>query len=171
MAASPHIPSGSWTLWFHNPEDSKWTLSSFTKVATFSTWHDFWQIADGLLNSKKDSTDAFGEGMFFLMRDNIPPLWENSANIRGGGYSFRVQRREASDLYLVYCIAAMLEEVMNTPLNKVNGVSISPKKNFNIIKIWNTNAETFNKITDIKTIVKDLKVDDFMYTPFHQKHM
>ena len=60
---------------------------------------------------------------------------------------------------------------MNNPLNKVNGVSISPKKNFNIIKIWNTNAETFNKITDIKHLVKDLKVDDFMYTPFHQKNM
>lgn len=165
------IPSGTWTLWFHNPEDSKWSLSSFTKVSSFNTWTDFWHIIDNLINYKKDSTDVFGEGMFFLMRDNIPPLWENSANIRGGSYSFRVQRREATDLYLVYCIASMIDQLTNETLNKINGISISPKKNFNIIKIWNTNAEIFNKTSDIKQVVKDHKNEEFMYMPFHQKNM
>lgn len=168
---SVEIPSGQWTLWFHNPEDSKWSLSSFTKVATFSKWIEFWQVIDGLINFRKDATDVFGEGMFFIMRDNIPPLWENSANIRGGGYSFRVQRREATDLFLIYSIASMLEQVMIQHTNKVNGISISPKKNFNIIKIWNSNAEVYNKISDIKPLVKDLKVEEFIYTPFYQKNM
>lgn len=167
------IPTGPWTLWFHNPEDSKWSLSSFTKIQTFKTWEDFWTVVDTFQQFKlnKDTTDAFGEGMFFFMRDNIPPLWENSANIRGGCYSFRVHRRESTDLFFVYVIGAMINMATMNGDNKINGVSISPKKNFNIIKIWNSNAEVFNNIKDIKLLVKDQKVDEFIYTPFHQKNM
>lgn len=167
------IPSGSWTLWFHNPEDSKWSLSSFIKIQSFSTWEEFWTIVDIFLQARiqKDTTGIFGDGMFFFMRNNIPPLWENSANIRGGCYSFRVQRREATDLYLIYSIAAMIETAAVNSNNKINGVSISPKKNFNIIKIWNSNAENFNNIKDIKLLVKDQTIDEFIYTPFHQKSM
>jgi Eukaryotic initiation factor 4E len=176
---SGQIPSGSWTLWFHNPEDSKWSLSSFTKISTISTWEEFWTLVEtfnkghnqNLSKTSKESTDAFGEGMFFFMRDNIPPLWENSANIRGGGYSFRVQRKEAADLYLVYSIAAMINNLSVNPDNKINGVSISPKKNFNIIKIWNTNAQAFNNINDIRLQIKDQKPEEFIYSAFHEKRM
>ncbi|NBR60098.1 MAG: eukaryotic translation initiation factor EIF4E family protein [Actinobacteria bacterium] len=172
-ASAGLIPSGAWTLWFHNPEDSKWSLSSFTKIQTFTTWEEFWTVIDSFQQIKlnKDYTDAFGEGMFFLMRDNIPPLWENSANIRGGCYSFRVQRREATDLFLVYTIATMIGISSANPENRINGVSISPKKNFNIIKIWNSNAKSFNNIKDIKLFIKDQKIDEFIYTPFYQKNM
>lgn len=172
------ISSGSWTLWYHCPDENKWSLNTFTKVYTSNTWSEFINIFDiikkspqRLTDNGNTSSDVFSDGMFFLMRDPIPPLWENSANIRGGGYSFRTARKDATDIFYVYCLAMMAEILSFHPGNRMNGISISPKKGFNIIKIWNTNAEAFNTPCDLRQIVREVRIDDTIYTPFYQKNM
>lgn len=171
------IPSGPWSLWYHCPEESKWSLNTFTKLFTCHTWSDFMTIYETIrkspqtLTDNSNKSDVFSDGMFFLMRDPLPPLWENSANIRGGGYSFRTVRKFAADIFYLYCLAIMGEAVSTDPNNKINGISISPKKGFNIIKIWNTNSEKFNTPYDLQQIVQEVRMDDVIYTPFHQKNM
>lgn len=171
------IPSGAWTLWYHSPEENKWSLNTFTKIYTCNTWAEFTTIFDIIRKSSQRLTDTTGtseiisDGMFFLMRDPLPPLWENSANIRGGGYSFRTARKDATDIFYAYCLGIMAEAICVNPENKINGISISPKKGFNIIKIWNTNAEKFNIPNDLRQIVREVRIDDTIYTPFHQKNM
>ena len=32
--------------------------------------------------------------MFFLMKENIPPLWESSDNIEGGCWSFKIYKKK-----------------------------------------------------------------------------
>jgi len=176
VSSESPIPSGSWTLWYHCPEENKWSLNTFTKLYTINTWSDFMTIFDTIKNSSQRLTDTstsniISDGMFFLMRDPTPPLWENSANIRGGGYSFRTARKDSSDIFYIYCIATMAEIISTNPANRINGISISPKKGFNIIKIWNTNAEKFNDPKDLRQIVREVRMDDTIYTPFHQKNM
>jgi hypothetical protein len=179
MAITPdlNIVSGSWTLWYHCPEENKWSLNTFTKIHTSHTWSDFATIFDIIKRSPQRLTDnhvtsdIISDGMFFLMRDPMPPLWENSANIRGGGYSFRTARKDATDIFYTYCLATMAEIISTNPENKINGISISPKKGFNIIKIWNTNADRFNNPKDLKQIIREVRMEDAIYTPFHQKNM
>lgn len=81
------IPTGSWTLYFHSPEETKWTLNTFISLGSMKTWRDFWMLIETL------KADSLADGMFFMMRDPSPPLWESHHHIRGGCYSFRCQKK------------------------------------------------------------------------------
>ena len=159
------IPSGSWSLYFHAHDNPKWNLPSFTPVGTVKTWREFWSLIEGL------RTDAIADGMFFFMRDPIPPLWENHQNIRGGSYSIRVQRKDAGETYVSYAIATMVGCLTTNSANTINGISISPKKGFNILKMWNTDAAHHKLPTDIHILTKEIRLEDIMYTPFVEKKM
>ena len=78
-----------------------------------------------------------------MMKDPALPLWESHHHIRGVCYSFRCKKREAYEVYLNYIIASMLKGAAVDPANKINGISISPKRGFIIIKVWNTDAQKF----------------------------
>jgi hypothetical protein len=159
------IPTGTWTLYFHSPEEIKWTLNTFISLGSMKTWHDFWNIIETL------KVESLSDGMFFMMRDPSPPLWESHHHIRGGCYSFRCQKKDASDIYLNYIIASMIGILTVNPENRINGISISPKRGFNIIKIWNTDAQKFNDLSNINTNFSVVRDGDIIYTPFVQKKM
>jgi hypothetical protein len=159
------IPTGSWTLYFHSPEETKWTLNTFISLGAMKTWRDFWTVIDTLKEV------ALSDGMFFMMRDPSPPLWESHQNIRGGCYSFRCQKKDAADIYLNHIIASMLGSLAGHPENRINGISISPKRGFNIVKVWNTDAQKFNHPSNINTSFSTIRESDIMYTPFVQKKM
>jgi hypothetical protein len=147
-------------MYFHSPEETKWTLNTFVSLGPMKTWNDFWNIMEAL------NIEYLSDGMFFMMRDPSPPLWESSQNIRGGCYSFRYPKKEAHDAYLDFIIAAMLGSV-TTPENRINGITISPKRGFNIIKLWNTDAQKFYNPLDINIPSSN----EVIYTPFVQKKM
>lgn len=159
------IPTGPWTLYFHSPEETKWTLSTFVSLGSMKTWNDFWTIIETL------KQDSLADGMFFMMRDPSPPLWESHQNIRGGCYSFRCQKKDASDIYINYIIASMLGSLSNNSQNIINGISISPKRGFNIIKVWNVDAQKFNHPSNLNSNVSTIREADIMFTPFLQKKM
>jgi len=54
--------------------------------------------------------------------------------------------------------------------NKINGLSISPKRGFNIIKMWNTDASAFHHPNNLVSL-SGIKESDIIYTPFVQKKM
>jgi hypothetical protein len=159
------IPTGPWTLYFHSPEETKWTLNTFINLGSMKTWYDFWSVIETL------KVESLSDGMFFMMRDPSPPLWESHQNIRGGCYSFRCQKKDAADIYLNHMIAAMINGLSGYLENRINGISISPKRGFNIIKVWNTDAQKFNNPSNINTTLSIIREADIMYTPFVQKKM
>jgi hypothetical protein len=159
------IPTGPWTLYFHSPDEIKWTLNTFINLGSMKSWRDFWTVIDTL------KQESLSEGMFFMMRDPSPPLWESHQNIRGGCYSFRCQSKDASEVYINYIIASMLGSISGHPENRINGISISPKRGFNIIKVWNTDALKFNHPSNINSQISVVKEADIIYTPFVQKKM
>ena len=66
------------------------------------------------------------------MKEGIMPTWEDPQNIEGGCISIKLSLNEAVELWnkiSVYLVSDSFD-------GKINGISISPKKNFNIIKIW-----------------------------------
>ena len=123
------------SFWYHNPNDTNWSIESYHEILNFKTVEEFWV----LMNNINDY--LIENGMFFIMKEDIKPIWEDELNINGGCTSLRVNKIGCKDIwvkYLVYFISNNLD-------SKINGISISPKKNFNIIKFW------FNEKIDYKT--------------------
>jgi hypothetical protein len=128
-------------------------------------WRDFWTIIEAL------KPESLSDGMFFMMRDPSPPLWESHYHIRGGCYSFRCHKKNAASIFVDYVIASMINCASTNPENYINGLSISPKRGFNIIKVWNGDSQKHNRVHEINTELNSVQAADIIYTPFVQKKM
>ena len=165
---------GAWTLYFHAPREKRWTLDTFQKIATANT------LAE-MLSVFKELGDKLERGMYFCMRDPIPPLWENFQNIRGGSYSIRGSAEHGTDYYKAYIVGGMLSTATVNPEDEITGVSISPKiingangvhrVGFYVIKVWNKNSEKFNTPNGIHLLHSNLVPNDILYTPHVDKKM
>lgn len=175
MSVSLESPlPGAWTLYFHAPREKRWTLDTFQPIATFHTLKDALAVFQEL-------GDKIKRGMFFCMRNPIPPLWENHQNIRGGSYSIRGSAEHGPEYYKAYIVGAMTGVVTSNPEDQVTGVSISPKimtgpngahrVGFYVIKVWNKDSTQFNKTTGIHLLHQALVPTDVLYTPHVEKKM
>jgi hypothetical protein len=172
MAASPSsltldtpIPTGPWVLYHHSMSENKWTLSTFQNVATMSTWREFWAVMEALRSS------TLTESMFFLMRKGIDPLYENFQNIRGGSYSLRINKDQAGECFIAYAIAMMLGEATTEKANVINGMSISPKRGFCILKVWNTDCIKYKDPAELTIHWEGLHPAEILYTPHVEKKL
>lgn len=159
------FPSGPWTLYFHDPEDSSWTTDSYKVLGTFRTFPDLWATLNRI------GTAKLLAGMFFMMRDPYPPLWENRANINGGSYCIKVPEKTAAETFQRYVAAGILNLVQQNTSNQIAGVSISPKKGFHILKIWNLDYKHFHKATDISILGDGMIRSDIIYRPHVDQKM
>jgi hypothetical protein len=66
----------------------------------------------------------------------------------------------------------MLGSATKSSSNRINGISISPKRGFNIVKVWNSDAGSFESPSDINTSISPvIKESEIIYTRFVQKKM
>ena len=157
----PSILNTSWTFYYHDPENSKWSIDSYIKIQSFNTIDDFWSIYSKL------PSRSFHLGMFFLMRNNILPTWEDPANMNGGCWSYKISILDVYQLWLDLSIYTVSEH-LSKKNQYITGISISPKKGFCIVKIWNSNSSHCENSQLTKNI-KCLEHDKSLYTPFKNK--
>jgi len=76
--------------------------------------------------------------MLFLMRNDIYPLWEDPENIEGCCVSFKIPSKDLVQTWNKSILKIICEEIHKNKdnYNELNGISISPKKEFNILKLW-----------------------------------
>lgn len=154
---SPKFPH-PWTLWYHHPDDSDWSQSSYMQVGTVSTPSEFWSLVDGI------SRDAWENGMFFFMKKGVRPLWDVPENERGGAWSKKVDASETYTIFIdamVYCVT---DRLMQQRKETLQGITVSPKGAFHIIKIWNTDSRNHDK-RQLATVSRLRITDDVTYTP------
>lgn len=165
-ATSLHsIPTVPWKAYFHEPEDKLWTADSYKLLQTITTWESLGALLRELGPHKTTN------GLLRVMRGDTSPLWENKVNIRGGSYCLKVSRRSAIDVFQRYLAAAILGVAANNPANEIVGVTISPKRGFCIIKIWNLNCKAFNLATDLQILHEDVKTDEIIYRAHTDQRM
>lgn len=127
-----HKLNNTWTLWLHLPHDVDWSISSYKKVVTFDTLEDSIRLIE---NTNKELVEKC---MLFVMKDNIKPIWEDSGNSKGGCLCYKIDENTVYEVWKklnYYLIGGTLidnEDIMEN----INGISISPKKNYCIIKFW-----------------------------------
>jgi hypothetical protein len=114
-----HLLNDTWILYAHLPHDTDWTLNSYKQILKIS------------------SAEEIQNCMLFLMRKHIKPIWEDENNKNGGCFSYKINNKYVSDIWRKLSCLLVGESLINEKMtNKVNGITISPKKHFCIIKIW-----------------------------------
>jgi len=146
-----HLLSDKWTLWAHLPHNTDWSLDSYIPIYTFSTIEDIIAITETLPPLLIENC------MLFLMKYNIKPTWEDPKNRNGGCFSYKVSNKNVNKIWkeLSYITVGNTLSSSNNFVKNVTGITISPKKNFCIIKIWLSDCSNQNP-TIISNEVKGL---------------
>jgi hypothetical protein len=131
-----HELSDSWILWAHLPHDTDWSLKSYMKIYEFNTVEQAITITETL------PPVLVTNCMLFLMRKGINPIWEDERNRNGGCFSYKIPNKDVPDAWkqLSYSLVGETMSDNNKLLPHINGITISPKKNFCIIKVWLANC-------------------------------
>jgi hypothetical protein len=140
-----------WTLWAHLPHDVDWTVGSYKEIVTFNTV----EAAIALMETIPEK--MINNCMLFLMRKGIQPMWEDNRNKKGGCFSYKVSNKLVAVVWkaLAYTLVGETLTADKNLRQNINGITISPKKNFCIIKIWLANCDYQNPavITELPSIV------------------
>jgi hypothetical protein len=149
--------NNKWILWYHDPLDTNWDINSYKNLQEITNMKEFWEIY------KFIDKNIIENSMLFLMRDGIKPLWEDEKNVPGGCWSFKITKGNLCKTWLnlsaYLCGESLIENKENFDL--LNGISISPKKNFCIVKIWNGDKKQ-NKLGLLNRI-EDLPFDTCIF--------
>ena len=123
-----HKLNSKWTIYIHDIKERDWSLESYKKVFEIYTIEDFWLFFDNFQN--------FRHYMFFFMRNDIKPVYEDKENLKGGSWSYSISGRDVNETFL-YVLSKVIGEILLVDNdNKITGLSLVPKKGFSILKIW-----------------------------------
>jgi hypothetical protein len=135
-----------YNVWFHDANDTNFEIEGFNLISNINDVNDFIIINEIL----KINYKMLLNGMFFVMKDGIKPLWNDEQNKDGGCISWKIEKNNSLEYW---CNFFLLFITNNLPreLNKynINGISINPKKNCNIFKLWvgkDINSQVINNI-------------------------
>ncbi len=146
-----HKLSDTWSLWAHLPHNTDWSNKSYINIADVNTVENTIAITEVL-------PDVLIENcMLFFMRQGIIPTWEDPRNRKGGSFSYKVSNKNVQRTWRDLTYVVVGNTVSNKPefVNSVSGITISPKKNFCIIKIWMADCNNQNP-SDVTTLIKDI---------------
>jgi hypothetical protein len=121
-----------WSLWAHLPHDTDWSLNSYKTIYNYTELESTISVTEALPGT------LIKNCMLFVMRKGITPLWEDPKNRSGGCFSYKVNNKIVHDCWkkLTYSLVGESLSKNKKLQNSINGITISPKKNFCIIKIW-----------------------------------
>ena len=146
-----HELNDTWTLWAHLPHDIDWSVTSYKEILTLNTVEDALMLFENLPDILVKNC------MLFLMRKGIQPTWEDEHNKYGGCFSYKINNRNVTYSWKNLSYVLLGETLTTHELSKyINGITISPKKNFCIIKIWLSTCDNNNPeiITEIDGLAR-----------------
>lgn len=148
----------TWTLWYHDPENQDYSLASYVQVADVGTPAEFWSVVDSIPKT------AWEYGMFFFMKKGIRPLWDVPENEKGGAWSKKVDAQDAHAIFVDLMVHCFTNQLLNTHKETLQGITLSPKGAFHIIKLWNSSTSHHDRRMICST--SRLRIgDDVTYTP------
>lgn len=148
----------SWILWYHDPENHDYSLNGYVRIADFSTPQQMWSVVEAI------PKDAWECGMFFFMRDGFKPLWDCPENEHGGSWSKKVDISNIHDIFIDLMVHCVANDVLVKNKETLAGITVSPKGQFSIIKVWNTSI-AINDRTNLNVKIPMFPVgDDVTYT-------
>jgi hypothetical protein len=123
-----HALNDAWTVYVHDPGSAGW---KYTRAARLLSVEDFWAAQAAV-------RPRLGDGSVFLMRGEVYPSWDDPPNVEGGCLSLKVPSAHAPPIWEHVAAHMVGETLVRDPRawGAVNGASISPKRNFCVVKLW-----------------------------------
>ena len=133
----------NWTLWAHLPHDTDWSVKSYKKILTFNT------VEEAIALYETIPALMVKNCMLFLMREGINPMWEDPKNKDGGCFSYKIKNNQVTNVWKHISYMLVGDTLSTNAKSQINGVTVSPKKNFCVLKIWMETCEEQNpKVID-----------------------
>ena len=127
----------SWTYFLHLHDNKDWTINSYINMVKIDN------VENAILLNDEIHYDLIKKSMMFLMKENINPLWEDENNKHGGCFSFKVFNKDIEQVWkrvFFHLIGRTITKNKKYYKN-INGITLSPKKKFCILKIWMKDCE------------------------------
>ena len=135
-----------WKIWYHNSKED-WTINGYKNLYNINNIKEYWKLYNNW-----DKLNGINSKHFFIMKNDITPIWEDPDNKHGGCWSFKVNDNMAQDLWNDLSLQLVTEN-LSSKENDIVGLSACLKKNnFSVIKIWNRNSHNNN----LNLICKDI---------------
>jgi hypothetical protein len=130
-----------WNVWVHNSKSTDWSLTGYHRILTIETIKDMWEFLNNFNNMN------YLEYQFFVMRNDITPIWEDPFNINGGAASFRLRATDKNliPFWVDSCVHTLNENICSCPEN-INGISFNLKDDLVVIKVWNNNENDISQL-------------------------
>ena len=143
--------NSSWTVWIHKVDCKVWTEQDFKDIYVINSIGSFWRFFNNFHLLDKTTNQ------FFIMRNQIKPIWEDNDNRRGGTCSIKLdcyskygKMDVGSEVMTCICLL-MMNETLIPSTNEINGISYAIKNRSVYIKIWCKNGK--NDITESLPVV------------------
>lgn len=122
----------NWTFYIHLQNTNDWSYESYFKLFKCNNLNQVVSLNNEI------GAELLKKTLVFVMKDDIKPLWEEPRNREGGSFSFKIHNKDIEYVWrqiLYHMIGGALVHD-KTILSNLNGISVSPKKTFCILKIW-----------------------------------
>lgn len=159
---SIHKLNDNWSVWIHMDNDKNWAINSYKKIYCFNTLENSIKLIENL------SIEILQKTMIFLMKNDIKPIWEDPNNRDGGCFCYKIDNIDILNIWKKLCYSLIGNSlILDTEiLSNINGISISSKKNFYIIKVWINNVENIQN-KNLEKSINNLSTNNELYDPFN----
>lgn len=124
----------TWMLWSHlpHPLETDWSINGYKEIMKFTT------VEETIGLCKSIPANLVQTCMFYLTKQHVKPLWEDVHNRKGGCFSYQIANNLVADVWtrLSYALVGNTLSSNAECMATINGISVSPKKKFCIVKIW-----------------------------------
>lgn len=136
-----HPLNTKWTLWYTKPAvDKSESWSDLLRpVTSFQSVEEFWALVQNI----PEPHELPFKSDYHVFRNEIRPEWEDTANAKGGKWSFQVKGKgfDIDELWL-RTLLAVIGETIDEEDSQINGVVLSIRKGGHKFALWTRTEDT-----------------------------
>lgn len=154
--------NNTWTMYSHEIDENDYSLESYHKICKTKYFKEFVDVMNGI------KEDEWTKKLFFFMREDITPRYEDINNVDGSFWSYRINKTYSFTTWYSLCLQLFGEclfKDMNI-MSNVNGISLSPKNNTTTIRIWFKNHQ--NNIQKFEYSIPNIDTTKYKIGYFHE---
>lgn len=149
-----------WVLWFDNPKlksaAATWE-ENLDHVMAFDTVENFWGLFNNVIPPSMLST----HDNYSVFKEGTKPMWEDSANIKGGMLCLAVKGEDLGQLdqWWLHAVLAVIGETLESDAGtEVCGLVVSLRKGQHRIALWTKTCDESRVISVGKKLKEALKL-------------
>ena len=152
--------NSNWAIWYHHQKNN-WKLDSYKNIFTFKNIKNFWDF-----NNNLNLIGGINTQHYFMMRNDITPIWEDKNNKNGGCWSIKIPVEKSYELWIKLSMY-IIGESLTDDKYLVNGISICAKNTTtSVVKIWIND----NNKSSIKNLPTEI-LNEYGFNIIYKSHI